>query len=77
MRFEIDRCRELYREAETGIAMLPARSARCVAAAHDLYGRILDRVEAQGYDVFARRARVPDAHQARCRGPPPDGQVRP
>jgi phytoene synthase len=58
MRFEIARCRELYREAEPGIAMLPARSAQCVGAAHDLYGRILDRIEAQDYDVFARRARV-------------------
>jgi 15-cis-phytoene synthase len=59
MRFEIARCRALYREAEAGIAMLPPRSASCVGAAHDLYGRILDRIEAQGYDVFARRARVP------------------
>jgi len=38
--------------------MLPPRSARCVAVAHDLYGRILDRIERQGYDVFASRARV-------------------
>jgi phytoene synthase len=59
MQFEIARCRELYRYAATGIAMLPGRSARCVGAAHDLYSRILDRIEAQGYDVFARRARVP------------------
>ena len=58
MRFEIDRCRTLYADAATGIAMLPPRSARCVAAAHDLYGRILDRIERQGYDVFQRRARV-------------------
>jgi len=58
MRFEIARCRELYRFAETGIAVLPGRSAQCVAAAHDLYGRILGRIEAQGYDVFAERARV-------------------
>jgi phytoene synthase len=59
MRFEIARCRALYRDAEAGIAMLPRRSASCVGAAHDLYGRILDRIEAQGYDVFAKRARVP------------------
>jgi phytoene synthase len=59
MRFEIDRCRRLYVAAEPGIAMLPGRSARCVSAAHDLYGRILNRIEAQDYDVFARRARVP------------------
>ena len=58
MRFEIARCRELYRCAEVGIALLPDRSARCIRAAHDLYGRILDRIEAQGYDVFAGRARV-------------------
>jgi phytoene synthase len=58
MRFEIDRCRRLYAAAEAGIDLLPARSARCVRAAHDLYGRILDRIESQGYDVFAGRARV-------------------
>ena len=58
MRFEIVRCRELYRCAEGGIALLPDRSARCIRAAHDLYGRILDCIEAQGYDVFAGRARV-------------------
>ncbi len=58
MRFEIARCRELYRCAEGGIALLPDRSARCIRAAHDLYGRILDCIEAQGYDVFAGRARV-------------------
>ena len=55
---EIARCRRLYRAAEDGIALLPDRSARCVGAAHDLYGRILDQIEAQGYDVFASRARV-------------------
>jgi len=59
MRFEIDRCRGLYADADAGIAMLPGRSARCVRAAHDLYGQILDRIEAQHYDVFSSRARVP------------------
>jgi 15-cis-phytoene synthase len=59
MAFEIARCRALYREAATGIGMLPPSSARCVAAAHDLYRRILDRIEARRYDVFNGRARVP------------------
>ena len=59
VRFEIARARRLYRVAETGIAMLPPRSARCVATAGELYERILDRIEAQGHDVFAGRARVP------------------
>jgi 15-cis-phytoene synthase len=61
MRFEIARCRSLYRYAATGISLLPGRSARCVVTAHDLYGRILDRIEAQGYDVYRQRARVPTA----------------
>jgi 15-cis-phytoene synthase len=58
MRFEIARCRELYASAEIGLAMLPERSARCIVAAHTLYGRILDQIEAQHYDVFATRASV-------------------
>jgi phytoene synthase len=59
MRFEIDRCRELYRSAEVGIDMLPHRSAQCIRAAHTVYARILDEIERLDYDVFARRARVP------------------
>jgi phytoene synthase len=64
MRFEIDRCRELYRSAEIGIAMLPDRSAKCVGAAHALYGRILDKIEAQDYDVFTSRASVSTTEKA-------------
>jgi phytoene synthase len=64
MRFEIDRCRELYRSAEIGIAMLPDRSAKCVRAAHTLYGRILDKIEEQDYDVFAGRASVSTPEKA-------------
>jgi phytoene synthase len=64
MRFEIERCRELYRSGDIGIAMLPERSAHCVRAAHDLYGRILDVIEAQNYDVFASRASVSTATKA-------------
>ncbi len=65
MEFEIERCRALYASAEIGISMLPDRSARCVRAAHTLYGRILDKIEAQGYDVFTSRATVSTAEKAR------------
>jgi phytoene synthase len=64
MKFEIARCRELYASADLGIAMLPARSARCIHAARKLYSRILERIEAQKYDVFARRASVPTWQKA-------------
>ena len=59
MRFEIARCRDLYRSAETGLALLPPSSARCVRSALVLYSGILDAIEAADYDVFSDRARVP------------------
>lgn len=59
MRFEIARTRELYRHADTGIALLPGRSGRCVGAARVLYSRILDEIEAIDHDVFSARARIP------------------
>ncbi len=65
MRFEIERCRELYRSAAIGTSMLPDRSAKCVGAAQTLYGRILDKIEAQHYDVFTSRASVSTAEKAR------------
>jgi phytoene synthase len=64
MAYEIERNRALYRFADSGIAMLPARSARCVGAARVLYARILDRIEAAGYDVFHGRIRVPTWRKA-------------
>ncbi len=62
--YEIERNRALYAFADTGIAMLPPRSARCVGAARVLYAQILDRIEKADYDVFSRRARVPTARKA-------------
>ena len=62
--FEIERNRELYRQADVGIALLPGRSARCVGAARVLYARILDRIEAVDYDVFRSRVRGPTWRKA-------------
>jgi phytoene synthase len=56
--YEIERNRALYAFADTGIAMLPPRSARCVGTARILYAQILDRIEQQDYEVFRSRARV-------------------
>jgi phytoene synthase len=64
MRFEIDRARALYRDADRGIDLLPPSSARCIRAARVLYSRILDVIEANGYDVFSTRARVPTWQKA-------------
>jgi len=64
MQFEIVRTREYYASADMGMDMLPPTSARCIRAARRLYGEILDRIEANDYDVFTRRARVPGWHKA-------------
>jgi phytoene synthase len=64
MAYEIERNRALYSFADTGIAMLPPRSARCVGTARVLYAQILDQIERKGYDVFSGRARLPTWRKA-------------
>ena len=59
MKFEIARVRELYAQAEPGIAMLSPESRYTVRLALSLYRRILKAIEANGYDVFRLRAFVP------------------
>ena len=64
MAYEIQRNRALYSFADTGIAMLPPRSARCVGTARVLYAEILDQIERRRHDVFSARARVPTWRKA-------------
>jgi len=58
--YEVGRAREHYAAAAPGITMLEPASQACMRTAYLLYGGILDEVEAAGYDVFARRATVPN-----------------
>ncbi len=59
MRFQIERVRGVYAAAEPGIALLSPDSRYTVRLALSLYRRILDEIERNGFDVFARRAYVP------------------
>ena len=59
MRFQIERVRLLYAQAEPGIAMLSPESRYTVRLALTLYRRILNAIELNGYDVFRCRAFVP------------------
>jgi phytoene synthase len=59
MQFQITRVRELYAEAEPGIALLSAESRYTVRLALSLYRRILSAIELNDYNVFSRRAYVP------------------
>lgn len=63
MRFEVARCRALYRTAESGVVLLPPQSARCIRTASALYEGILDEIEFNDYDVFDRRAAVSPARK--------------
>lgn len=56
--FEIARARNLYAEAWDGIKMLSPDGRLAIAAAADLYRGILDRIIANGYDVFQQRAHL-------------------
>ena len=58
MRFQIERNRRLYAEANPGIALLNRDGRFAVAAASELYCAILGDIEAHDYEVFNRRAHV-------------------
>jgi phytoene synthase len=62
--YEVSRARRHYAAAAPGIPLLEPASQACMRTAYLLYGGILDEVEAAGYDVFARRATVPNRRRA-------------
>jgi phytoene synthase len=59
MRFQIDRVRRMYAEAEPGVALLAPESRYTVRLALTLYRSILNAIESNGYDVYTKRAYVP------------------
>jgi 15-cis-phytoene synthase len=59
MRFEVERAREYYDRAAPLVPLIDPDSRPCLRAMRQIYGGILDRIVAQNYDVFSRRARVP------------------
>jgi 15-cis-phytoene synthase len=64
IRYEVGRARTHYRAAAPGIPLLSPGSQACMRTAFRLYGGILDEIVAAGYDVFARRATVPNRRRA-------------
>lgn len=58
MRFQVARTRQLYQEAQPGIALLSQDGRLSIAAASEFYQGILDDIEAHEYDVFSRRAHL-------------------
>jgi phytoene synthase len=58
MQFQIERTRQLYAESWPGLALLHNSGRLAIAAAADLYRKILDDIERHDYNVFHRRAFV-------------------
>ena len=56
MKFQIERARHYYCRAELGIPLLSKDARFCVLLAARIYGRILQQIEKQNYDVFTNRA---------------------
>ena len=58
MKFEIERARMYYARARRGVFMLAESSRLPVQSSLDAYGRILDKIEENGYDSLTKRAYV-------------------
>jgi phytoene synthase len=58
--FEVQRARAHYLAAAPGITLLEPSSQGCIRAAYNIYGGILDEIARLGFDVFIRRATVPN-----------------
>lgn len=58
LRFNIERVRQLQREATPGIALLAPESRACIEAASELYCGIVDEVEKTDYQIFDKRAKT-------------------
>lgn len=55
MTHQVDRARDLYRQAVPAIPLLQRDAQRCAAACAMGYSRILDAIEAADYDTFSQR----------------------
>jgi phytoene synthase len=58
MKHEIQRARQYYKKARTGVDMLSPYSRLPVQVSLDCYEKILDKIEENGYDSLTKRAYV-------------------
>jgi phytoene synthase len=68
IKFQIARVRELQATANAGIQYLDPISRPCIRAASELYCGIVDEIEANGYDIFNKRAKTSTWRRLRVAG---------
>lgn len=71
MQFQIARARDYFDKSEDGIVKLAASARMPVRASLDLYRKILERLEQNGFDNFRKRAYVSKVRAQRRRAPRP------
>ncbi len=59
MRFQVQRARAYFDSGAKLFPMLDRRSRGCALGLHHLYSRLLDRIEARGFDVYSGRVTLP------------------
>ena len=62
--FEAARARQYYAESRPLLELVEPRSRRSLWALIEIYQRLLDRIEASGYDVMSRRIRLSGLEKA-------------
>ena len=65
MQAQIVHCRDLYKQANQGIALLPQQGQLPVLLASKLYEGILDKIVTIDYNVFANSARTAKRQKAK------------
>ncbi|MBP6147967.1 MAG: phytoene/squalene synthase family protein [Candidatus Planktophila sp.] len=68
IKYQIARVRDLQAKAEAGIQYLDPISRPCIRAASELYCGIVDEIEANGYDIFNKRATTSTWRRTRVAG---------
>jgi phytoene synthase len=68
IKFQISRVRDLQATADAGIQYLDPISRPCIRAASELYCGIVDEIEANGYDIFNKRAKTSSWRRLRVAG---------
>ena len=58
MKFQVARAREYFARSKALLPLLDARSRLCPAVLQGIYIKLLDRIEARGYDVFNGKVRL-------------------
>ncbi len=59
MRFEAGRARDYYQLSQPLVGLVDTRSRPSLRALIEIYRKLLDRIEASGFDVLSRRVRIP------------------